>query len=190
MSMKTLISSALPFAHCTVSSRGPVPVLGVVIHAGVAATGLGKLCCCQSSLLLSLFLRHTTLFLVLDLSQPQELWFTLGVTATLLLSPFLSHKTLFLVNLSQRRSCGSRLESLLHCCFLPFSGTQCYSWSCPSPRRCCSRLESQLQCCFLPFSGTQRYSWSWICPSRRSCGSRWSRCYRQPSHEGRPSSPT
>ena len=48
-----------------------------MIHAGVAATGLGKLCYCQSPLLLSLFLRHTTLFLVLDLSQPQELWFTL-----------------------------------------------------------------------------------------------------------------
>ena len=30
-----------------------------------------------ATLLLYPFLRHTTLFLVLDLSQPQELWFTL-----------------------------------------------------------------------------------------------------------------
>ena len=121
MSVKTLISSAVPLAHCTVSKHGPVPAPGAVIHAGVAATGLGKLCYCQSPLLLSLFLRHTTLFLVLDLSQPQELWFTLGVTATLLLSPFLRHTLLFLVlGLFRCRSCGWLLESLLHCCFYPF----------------------------------------------------------------------
>ena len=103
MSVKTLISSAVPLAHCTVSSREPVPAPGAVVHAGVAATGLGKLCCCQSSLLLSLFLRHITLVLFLDLSQPQKMWFTLGVTAILLLSPFFRHTTLFLVlGLSRR----------------------------------------------------------------------------------------
>ena len=98
----------LPWSHCYIAAfslfqahnaiPGPrsVPAQELWLTLGVTAT-----------LLLYPFLRHTMLFLVLDLSQPQELWFTLGVTATLLLSPFLSHTTLFLVlGLSQRRSCG------------------------------------------------------------------------------------
>ena len=46
--------------------------------------------------------------------QVQELWLTLGVTATLLLYPFLRHTTLFLVlDLSQPQELWFTLESLL-----------------------------------------------------------------------------
>ena len=83
-------------AHNAIPGPRSVPAQELWLTLGVTAT-----------LLLYSFLRHTMLFLVLDLSQPQELWFTLGVTATLLLSPFLRHTMLFLVlGLSQRRSCG------------------------------------------------------------------------------------
>ena len=124
---------SLSQAHHAVPGPGSVPATGAVVHAwshcyiaafslsqsqdaipgqSVPAQELWFTLGITATLLLSPFLRHTTLFLVL--SQPQKMLFTLGVTATMLLSPFLRHTTLFLVlDLSQPQELWFTLESLL-----------------------------------------------------------------------------